>query len=45
VRKSERTTQALLQVGLMLVSSAVVRYQQQFQPTNKAKAKVFIFIF
>jgi hypothetical protein len=29
----------LLQAGLTLVSSAVVRYQQQFQPTNKAKPK------
>jgi hypothetical protein len=33
------TTQVLLQVGLAMVSSAVVRYQQQFQPTSEAKQK------
>jgi hypothetical protein len=38
-QKGMLTTQVLLQVGLDVVSSTVVRYQHQFQRTNKAKQK------
>ena len=41
IRKHKQPTQLLLQVGLTAVQSAVVLYQQQFQPTNKAQQKDF----
>ncbi len=38
-QKHMQLTKVLLQVGLTEVQSAVVRYQQQFRLTNKAKQK------
>jgi len=38
-QKGQQVTKVLLQVGQDVETSAANRYQQQFQPTNKAKQK------